>query len=103
MEKSARSRDYLESPDKLSRHGGVASLKPPRYRSKTRHFSKDSSSGDYHIKQDRFFAHSSAANSQDVPSQFNYKWEVPVSYVTSEDPSTQHKVWFNHTMEKLTV
>ena len=65
-------------------------------------WSKDPSNGDYHIRQDRFFADSSAAES-DIPSHFNYKWEVPVTYISSDRPSVQHKVWFNRTMDKLTV
>ena len=65
--------------------------------------SKDPSNGDYHIRQDRFFADSSAESGQDTPSHFNYKWEVPVTYISSDKPSVQHKIWFNRTMDKLTV
>jgi glutamyl aminopeptidase len=50
----------------------------------------------YSIQQERFLADIGAyTDTTDVPSPFNYKWEIPVSYITSAQPKSPTQKWFH--------
>jgi len=64
----------------------------------------------YTVKQKRFLADPAAAaaspdNDDDDPSPFNYKWQIPVTYISSKDEATQPRklVWFDIEHEQVTV
>ena len=59
-----------------------------------------SSDGGYVIKQERFVTN---PGQEDDPSPFNYKWEIPVTYVTSQNPQEKNQVWFKPDQEQLQV
>jgi len=43
------------------------------------------------LKQQRFLSNPNTDSSPD-PSSFNYKWEIPITYTTSNN-NTVHKFW----------
>ncbi len=55
---------------------------------------KKSSAG-YTLSQERFLADPDAKSEDDAESEFGYKWEVPITYVTSENPKERKLVWMH--------
>jgi len=53
----------------------------------------DKSDGEYTLRQERFLT--SNSSSEDVTSPYDYKWEVPVSYLTSENPLVVQRKWLH--------
>ena len=51
------------------------------------------SDGGYTLRQERFLT--SNSSSEDVTSPYDYKWEVPVSYLTSENPQVVQRNWLH--------
>lgn len=54
------------------------------------------------LTQKRFLTDPESAKNETVVSEFDYKWSIPITYF-SDVNSTVQRVWFNHTMEKLTL
>ena len=50
------------------------------------------------LRQERFLT---SNNKSDVPSPYNYKWEVPISYVSSKDTKNIHRTWLRPSDENL--
>ena len=46
----------------------------------------------YVLKQERFLT---SANTSDVASPYDYKWEVPISYLTSDNPQIIQRKWLH--------
>ncbi|XP_022167987.1 glutamyl aminopeptidase-like isoform X2 [Myzus persicae] len=53
------------------------------------------------LKQQRFFS-SSNNNSTVVSSPYNYKWEIPITYTTSNN-NTVHKFWLTKDEDSITI
>lgn len=41
----------------------------------------------FKLKQKRFFLDPESEEKTDIPSEFDYKWSIPITYVTSADPT----------------
>lgn len=55
------------------------------------------------VKQERFLL-STLANTSNIPrSLFNYKWYIPMTYVSSTEPTNPHTVWLNMSSATFTV
>ena len=52
----------------------------------------DKSNYGYILKQERFLT---SANTSDVASPYDYKWEVPISYLTSDNPQIIQRKWLH--------
>ena len=48
---------------------------------------------EYLISQERFFTDRSLNNTLDIDSPYNYRWEVPVTFVTSQSPNKKKQVY----------
>lgn len=48
----------------------------------------------WRLKQSRYLTDPSASSKSDT-SPYNYKWEIPVTYITSADPSSKKQTWFD--------
>ncbi|GLV31099.1 uncharacterized protein CBL_12173 [Carabus blaptoides fortunei] len=54
------------------------------------------------LTQKRFLADPEKENEAE-PSVYNYKWSIPITYVTDVDPQVQKTVWFNRTDDQLKI
>ncbi|KAL9700701.1 hypothetical protein quinque_004142 [Culex quinquefasciatus] len=59
------------------------------------------SGSQFHLRQSRFLADPEAKETE--PSQFDYKWYVPLTYITSDSPDTVKRDWFPHTSSVVYV
>ncbi|XP_055377192.1 aminopeptidase A-like [Condylostylus longicornis] len=50
---------------------------------------------EYKLKQKRFFANPEDENKEVEESPYNYRWEIPITYFTSENQSVERK-WFKY-------
>ena len=57
--------------------------------------------GRYILRQERFYANSATAAAKDDPSEFGYRWEIPITYITSASPRERTLTWFPHDQETL--
>lgn len=53
----------------------------------------------YTVSQERFLTDSSAVETDESP--FSYKWEVPVTYITSEDTANKKLVWLHTEQDSI--
>ena len=54
----------------------------------------------YSAEQRRFLIAPDAHSLPDTPSQFGYKWEVPLTFIASEDKK-ETRVWMHKDGQKL--
>ncbi|XP_058812404.1 glutamyl aminopeptidase isoform X2 [Topomyia yanbarensis] len=54
-----------------------------------------------HLTQSRFLADPNANETED--SEFGYKWYIPLTYTTSQDPTLVHRKWFPNTVETVYI
>ncbi len=54
----------------------------------------------YRVEQDRFLADPDARSKDDDESEFGYRWEVPVTYVTSGDRERK-QLWLHADGDEL--
>ena len=59
--------------------------------------------GDYVGIQERFFANQNDSNDNDEPSPFNYKWDIPITYITSKQPDEKSLQWFNQNHQSIAM
>ncbi len=57
------------------------------------------SGNNYTVSQERFLTDASAVETE--PSPFNYKWEVPVTYITSDHPENRVQVWLSKEADSI--
>lgn len=53
------------------------------------------------LTQKRFLADPNATET--LASDFNYKWSIPITFVTSNNPTTVERRWFFHNAENLQI
>ena len=51
------------------------------------------SNGHYVATQERFLASQNDSSENDQPSPFNYKWDIPISYILSNKPEVRSMKW----------
>lgn len=57
----------------------------------------------FRLTQKRFLTDADNENKETVQSEYNYKWSIPITYVTSEDPAEVKREWFLHTMNEVLI
>ncbi|XP_058129124.1 aminopeptidase A-like [Anopheles ziemanni] len=55
----------------------------------------------YILTQQRFLADQTATETEESP--FNYRWYIPITYVTSADKETVRREWFPHDQNELII
>ena len=55
---------------------------------------------EYVLRQERFLA---SSNTSDIASPYDYKWEVPISYTTSENVQAVQRSWLHIHDEQLVL
>ena len=60
------------------------------------------SGNSYTVTQERFLTDPDAYTKPDEPSEYNYKWEIPITTISSNDP-TRKQTWFHLEDESVTV
>lgn len=59
-------------------------------------------SGQYKITQKRFLTDPDAYDNPNETSPYDFKWEIPVTYISSED-SMPNQVWFHKDDESISM
>ena len=57
----------------------------------------------FRLTQKRFFTDPDSAEKETVESEYNYKWSIPITYVTSANSSEVQRVWFHPSVEEITI
>lgn len=57
----------------------------------------------FRLTQKRFLTDADNEGKETVQSEYNYKWSIPISYVTSENPNEVKREWFMHTMNEVLI
>lgn len=57
----------------------------------------------FRLTQTRFLTDPEAAGREAVESEYNYKWSIPITYVTSANSTDVQRQWFHHTSMEITV
>ncbi|XP_032306948.1 glutamyl aminopeptidase [Drosophila ananassae] len=57
---------------------------------------------EYKLTQNRFLSNPNDYDEEHEPSEFNYRWSIPITYTTSGDPTVQ-RVWFYHDQSEITI
>lgn len=57
----------------------------------------------FRLTQKRFLIDPDSESKETVKSEFNYKWSIPITYTTSEEPEKVERKWFHHNMNELLV
>lgn len=61
------------------------------------------SGSNFRLTQKRFLTDASSESKETVLSEYNYKWSIPITYVTSENPEDVKREWFLHTMNEVII
>lgn len=57
----------------------------------------------FRLTQKRFLTDADNEGKETVQSEYNYKWSIPITYVTSENPEEVKREWFMHTMSEVLI
>ncbi|XP_001358398.3 glutamyl aminopeptidase [Drosophila pseudoobscura] len=57
---------------------------------------------EYKLTQKRFLSNPNDYDADHEPSEFNYRWSIPITYTTSGE-STVQRVWFYHDQSEITI
>lgn len=57
----------------------------------------------FRLTQKRFLTDPESFEKETVASEYNYKWSIPITYVTSDDPINVKRTWFRHNMEEVII
>lgn len=57
----------------------------------------------FELTQKRFLTDPDSEKKETVSSDYNYKWSIPITYVTSADTGTVVRHWFHHNMSELVI
>lgn len=57
----------------------------------------------FQLTQSRFLTDPESADKETVESEYNYKWSIPITYVTSANRTGVQRTWFHHTMNELII
>jgi len=57
----------------------------------------------FRLTQSRFLTDSESAGKETVESEYNYKWSIPITYVTSANTTEVQRTWFHHTMNEVII
>lgn len=56
----------------------------------------------YELTQKRFFTDPESADKETVESEYDYKWSIPITFITSSN-QTIERSWFYNSMDSLTI
>jgi glutamyl aminopeptidase len=65
--------------------------------------SVERSGNNFRLTQKRFLIDPESESKETVSSEYNYKWSIPITYVTSANTTDVKRQWFKHTMNELTI
>ena len=57
----------------------------------------------FELTQKRFLTDQTSESKETVKSDYNYKWSIPITYVTSANPTEVQRSWFHHKMDKIVI
>lgn len=57
----------------------------------------------FRLTQKRFLTDPENENKETEASEFGYKWSIPITYVTSENPTDVKREWFPFSSEELVI
>ncbi|XP_017039730.2 glutamyl aminopeptidase [Drosophila ficusphila] len=57
---------------------------------------------EYKLTQKRFLSNPNDYDADHEPSEFNYRWSIPITYTTSSQSEVQ-RAWFYHSQSEITV
>lgn len=57
----------------------------------------------FRLTQKRFLTDAASETKETVASEYNYKWSIPITYVTSANPTEIQRQWFHHNMNELVI
>ncbi|KAH8335428.1 hypothetical protein KR074_001621 [Drosophila pseudoananassae] len=57
---------------------------------------------EYKLTQKRFLSNPNDYDEEHEASEFNYRWSIPITYITSAD-STVQRAWFYHDQSEITI
>jgi glutamyl aminopeptidase len=57
----------------------------------------------FRLTQKRFLTDPDAEVNETLTSEYNYRWSIPITYVTSTNPTVVQRQWFHHTMNEISI
>lgn len=57
----------------------------------------------FRLTQKRFLTDSDNEGKETVASEYGYKWSIPITYVTNENPTDVKREWFHHTLNEIVI
>lgn len=57
----------------------------------------------FYLTQKRFLTDADSEPKETVVSEFNYKWSIPITYVTSANPTQVQRQWFHHDVREIVI
>jgi glutamyl aminopeptidase len=63
----------------------------------------EATADNFRLTQNRFLTDSTAASRETVDSEYNYKWSIPITYVTSKNTTDVQRQWFHYTQNEAII
>lgn len=57
----------------------------------------------FRLTQKRFLTDPDNDDKESVQSEYNYKWSIPITYATSDNPTEVKREWFLYTMNEVLI
>jgi glutamyl aminopeptidase len=57
----------------------------------------------FRLTQKRFLTDPDAEGKETLVSEYNYKWSIPITYVTSANTTGVQRQWFHHNLNELVI
>lgn len=57
----------------------------------------------YKLTQKRFLIDPDSESTETTVSEYNYRWSIPITYVTSNEPAITKRAWFYHDRAEITI
>lgn len=57
----------------------------------------------FHLTQKRFLTDPDSEDNETLASDYKYKWSIPITYVTSANPTKVERQWFLYNMSDLLI